>query len=61
MILRRLNEWDTFEPASLRLDRGETGYKLKMSLFSCSAANTPHSKENRGRGKPSSFKILFVG
>ena len=34
--------YGTFEPASLRLDRGGTGYKLKMSLFSCSAANTPH-------------------
>ena len=39
--------YGTFEPASLRLDRGGTGYKLKMSLFSCSAANTPRSKENR--------------
>ena len=34
--------YGTFEPASLRIDRGGTGYKLKMSLFSCSAANTPH-------------------
>ena len=34
--------YGTFEPASLRLDRGGTGYKLKMSIFSCSAANTPH-------------------